>query len=169
VRLALAAAAMLVSSTAASQKLPPCTPAGAEICKLMSQPQFGAAYSKAYDERLTPDDAVYEISYNLRSAAAGVGAAGPAAIGRQVDAALDHALGQMKQRICGGNQGKAAAEVVTAVAEGLASAGQRMGVSLPAQTVGEMTGSLVSSIKRRGPICLCGAADFSAIRKACSP
>ena len=166
-RLAFTAAAMLVSSSAASQQLPPCAPAGAEICKLMSQPQFGAAYSKAYDEKLQPDDAVYEISDSLRSAVVGVGAAGPAGIGKQLDAALDHALGHMKQRICGANQGKAAAEVTTAVAEGLATAGRRMGVSLSAEMVGGMTGSLVSSIKRRGASCLCGAADFSAIRKAC--
>ena len=132
-------------------------PKGANICKVMSTPEFVSAYREAYDERLAPVGAPSTRSRRAEKdsqVVRGAGAAGPAAIGPQVDAALDRALDLVKRRICLA-QVTANAELPATVAESFSGAGAGLGVALASRVLGEMTGAFVSSIRPRGAACLC--------------
>ncbi len=109
-----------------------------------------------------PADAVDDVRANLRRAMLGAGQAGPAAIGRQVDAVLDDALAAAQRRMCGAGAGPA-----MAVAGGLAAAAAARGAHLGNAMLGAMTGALVGAAGRN-PACLCAARGFDAIPQACA-
>ena len=150
-------------SPVSAQTAPGCAPAADPICRTIASPEFAAAYRDAAAGGVDPADAVDEVRANLRHALLGAGQAGPAAIGRQVDAVLDDALAAAQRRMCGG--GRAAPAV--AVAGGLAAATAAQGAHLGNAMLGAMTGAVVGAAGR-DPACLCVARGFDAIRQSCA-
>lgn len=133
----------------------------------MAQPEFLSAYRDAYAQTADPADAVDDVRDNFRRAMLGAGQAGPAAVGRQIDAILDDALKQAQQRLCG-STAAVADRSVTAVAAGLLLAAEARGTHLAPRTLGAMTGVTVGATRARGVACLCAARTFSDIRNACA-
>lgn len=167
-RYGFVAAAMLLSLGAAAEQSPSCMPRNGEICAVMSTSDFLNAYREAYEVKLTPRDASQDIRRSLRRAASGAGHASPAALGQQVEAALDTALARMKPQLCNGTQAKGA-DLPAAAAGGFAAAGRALGVSLEAALLGGITGAFVGSVEPPGPRCLCGAPDFRSVPAVCGP
>lgn len=150
-----------------AQPVPDCAPTSGPICRTIAQPEFLSAYRAAYAQTSDPADAVDDVRDNFRRAMLGAGQAGPAAVGRQIDAILDDALTQAQQRMCG--NALQADQSVTAIAAGLATASEARGTHLAPRTLGAMTGVTVGATRARGVACLCTARNFSAIRDACAP
>jgi hypothetical protein len=166
----LAAGVLCVAAVSepSAQPLPDCAPTSEPICRTMAQPEFLSAYRAAYAQTSDPADAVDDVRDNFRRAMLGAGQAGPAAVGRQIDAMLDDALTRTQQRMCG-NSAALADQSVTAVAAGLAIASEVRGTRLAPGTLGAMTGVTVGATRARGVTCLCSARIFSAIRDTCAP
>jgi len=164
----LAAGVLCVATVSEAQPLPDCAPVSEPICRTIAQPEFLSAYRAAYSQTSDPADAVDDVRDNFRRAMLGAGQAGPAAVGRQIDAILDDALTRTQQRMCG-NSAALADQSVTAVAAGLAIASEVRGMRLAPGTLGAMTGVTVGATRARGVTCLCSASIFSAIRDTCAP
>ena len=165
--LAFLAIGLAPTSAGAAAPQPRCPEPHTEICRLMSSSEFVSAYDKAYAGRLEARDAIDEIRVNLRQTMTGTGNAGPAMIGKQLDLALDAALADMKSRMCAGE--RAPAEAASVIAAALYGAGRELGVRLPAERLGGMTGTFVSLLEPRGARCLCAAVDFDGIGASCAP
>lgn len=145
---------------------PPCAPPGEGICRVMETPEFVSAYRAAYDHAPEPADMVYEVRFSLRQAVVGTGQAGPAAIGKQMDIALDASLQRVQHRICSAAQVPGSAPA--AVAEALAGAARTLGAQLTGEMLGALTGSVVGAVQPQGVKCLCKAANFDGVASACS-
>ena len=158
---------LTTASVAWAQPSPACDPASEPICRTVTQPEFLSAYRAAYAQTTDPADAVDDVRDNFRRAMLGAGQAGPAAVGRQIDAILDDALVRTQQHMCGG-AATSAGQSPTALAAGLAMAAEARGTRLGATTLGAMTGTALGATRARGAACLCAAHNFSAIRDACA-
>lgn len=164
---ALTLVVVLKAPARATPDAPTCAPAGADICALMDAPEFVSAYRSAYDPNAAPRVVIAHLRYSFRDAAVGMGQAGPAAVGRQLDAALDQALADVKQRICNGKA--APSRAASAIAQSLVAAARLLRTNLTAKTLGNMTGMLMGSLHARGAICLCSAVNFDEISNTCTP
>jgi hypothetical protein len=164
----LIAAVPWLASPSHAQPAPLCAPASDSICRTIAQPEFLSAYRSAYSDTSNPADAVDDVRDNFRRVMLGAGQAGPAAVGRQIDAILDDALARAQLRMCG-SLATAGNQVASAVASGFIAAAEARGTRLAPATLGAMTGTAVGATRVRGASCLCTARNFSAIRDACAP
>jgi hypothetical protein len=164
---AIAWAAMLAWSSAPApalaQAVPACAPASDPICRTIASAAFAAAFRDAASGGIDPEDAVDDVRANLRRAMLGGGQEAPGAIGRQVDAVLDDALGRAQRRMCG-----AGAAPAVAVAAGFSAAAAEHGTRLGNAMLGAMTGAVVGAAGERGAACLCAARSFDALRRSCA-
>jgi hypothetical protein len=166
-RIQTGAALLLVALMhATSANDPECAPPGDEICKVMRTEEFRSAFRRADPRTVNAGDVPRRVRSALHRVVVGAAHAGPAAVGKQIDDALDAALGEV-QRICGNARARPA--VARSVAEALAGAGRSLGTDLAPGDLGRMTGWLVALLDARGVECICAAANFDDITQTCSP
>jgi len=144
-------------------------PATDAAAGLAAGPEFREAYRAAYARRFAVTDAVGEVYRMFHDAIAGPHHAGPAAIGPQLDVALDSALSIMQGRVCQLDPVTVAATAPAATAEALASAARTLGKELPPRTLGAMAGLLLGALPPLDARCICAARTFDAIATSCAP
>lgn len=163
-RLWIGGAALLLSSIAAAAQ--PCAPAGDDICQAMASQEFKSAYREFSDSSRDPQTAIEYIRFNLTNFASGAGKASPAAIGLQLDAALELVLSRIKRDSC--RTGSAQAPSAETVARALSQGGHQLGITLTPSSLGGLTGIFVSALSDRKPGCVCGAVQIDDLPRACA-
>jgi hypothetical protein len=158
---------VLLAAPGQAQPALSCAQPGGELCRLFETPAFGAAYRDSYANTADPADAVDDLRFNMRRLLTGAGQASPAAIGRQVDAALDEALARAQAVVCVATS-PSLSLVASSIAAGLAAAVQARSAVASAEMLGAMTGTLLGATRLRGAACLCAAHDLDGIRGACA-
>jgi hypothetical protein len=144
---------------------PPCAPAESEICRVMNSGAFVASYRRARGEAVQAEDVVDVLTATLHDIIVGRFHAGAAAVGRQVEAALDQWLVRTK-RICG--DPRAFELAPRAIAEHLSTAARSFGASIEAEDLGMMTGTVLALVDARGLRCVCAAQKLSELPTKCS-
>ncbi|SDR63762.1 hypothetical protein SAMN05519103_09009 [Rhizobiales bacterium GAS113] len=142
--------------------------AATDICDVIGSAEFRQSYRETYLNTTEPADAIDDLRDNMRRVLSGAGQAGPAALGLQVDAALDDALGRAQRLICVGTSSDASL-AAGAIAVGLAASIKARGALASADMLGAMTGTLLGAARRRGGACLCAPRHFDGIRETCKP
>ncbi len=166
VLLAVAALASAVAVRATPDDAPPCVPPGSKICAVMASDRFLATYRQARGEAVLADDVVDLLTNALHDAVVGRSPqAGPGAVGKQVEAALDQWLFRV-QRICRDPRARELAP--RTIAEQLDEAGRTLGTTLAPADLGSMTGTVMALVEARGVPCLCAARRLSDLPSTCS-
>jgi hypothetical protein len=141
---------------------------GADVCSVIDSAEFRQAYRETYLNTSEPADAVDDLRDNMRRVLSGAGQAGPAALGLQVDTALDDALGRAQRLMCV-DPPPDASIVAGAIAVGLAGSIKARGAFVSADVLGAMTGTLLGAAQKRGAACLCAPRHLDGIRDTCKP